>query len=209
MVSGWEAQAADSSKKAAAPSAAKAAKAAAPFSIPPRAAGNKKASIVVEVFTDFECPHCRELYLNTLIPMMKDYCDTGKIYFLHREFPLPSHRLSPEATRWVLGAATIGKSEQLTHALFLNQAAWVPTGNIEAVVATVLNPTEMAKLKQTIVAHKDEIEAEIKHNQDLGHQINLDQTPTTLIRRNGTVVSQTAGGIPYARLKLALDQLLN
>jgi protein-disulfide isomerase len=183
--------------------------AAKPFSIPLRAAGNKNAAVVVEVFTDFECPHCRELYINTLEPMMKDYCATGKIYFIHREFPLPAHKFSPDATRWVLAAATIGQNEKLTEALFVNQPVWVRTGDIESVAASVLSASDIAKIKQVLAAHRDEIDAEIQQDVALGRQINLDQTPTTLIRRNGTVASQTAGQIPYARLKLALDQLLS
>src|SRR5271166_5645726 len=88
LVTGWNAQ--TPAKKTAAAPAAK------PFSIPPRACGNKNASVVVEVYTDFECPHCAILYRETLKPMMKDYCTTGKIYFIHRDFPLPGHRFSRE-----------------------------------------------------------------------------------------------------------------
>ncbi len=189
-------------KKPAAPAAAK------PFSIPLRAVGNKNAAVVVEVFTDFECPHCRLLYMEALKPMMKDYCASGKIYLIHREFPLPNHVFSREASRWVLAAATIGKNEQLTEQLFATQPTWVATGNIEAAAASVLSASDVAKIKQVMAAHKAEIEAEIDHDVNLGRQINLDQTPTTLIKRNGVTASQTAGAIPYSRLKLALDQLL-
>jgi protein-disulfide isomerase len=202
FVAGWTAQT-PTKKSAAAPAAAK------PFSIPPRACGNKDASVVVEVYTDFECPHCAILYRETLKPMMKDYCTSGKIYFIHRDFPLPGHRFSREASRWVLAAATIGKNEQLTEQLFLTQPTWQPMGNIEQAAAGVLSAAEIAKVKQVMAAHKDEIEAEIDHDVTLGKQANLDQTPTTVIKRHGLATSQTAGGIPYSRLKIALDSLID
>jgi protein-disulfide isomerase len=188
--------------------AKKTAAASKPFSIPPRACGNPDASVVVEVYTDFECPHCRLLYMETLKPMMHDYCTSGKIYFIHRDFPLPGHKFSRDATRWVLAAATIGKNEQLTEQLFVNQGMWAPNGNIEQVAASFMSAADVAKIKQVMAAHKDAIEAEIDHDVALGKQINLNETPTTVIKRNGLATSQTAGGIPYARLKMALDSLI-
>jgi protein-disulfide isomerase len=190
-------------------SAKKTAAASKPFSIPPRACGNKDAAVVVEVYTDFECPHCRILYMETLKPMMHDYCTTGKIYFIHRDFPLPGHKFSREASRWVLAAATIGKSEQLTEQLFVTQPVWAPNGNIEQAAAALLSPAEIVKIKQVMVTHKDEIEAEIDHDMALAKQINLNETPTTVIKRHGLATSQTAGGIPYTRLKMALDSLID
>jgi protein-disulfide isomerase len=183
--------------------------AAKPFSIPPRACGNKDASVVVEVYTDFECPHCRVLYMETLKPMMKDYCTSGKIYFMHRDFPLPGHRFSREATRWVLAAATIGKNEELTEQLFVNQATWSQTGNIEMLAASFLSATDVAKIKQVMAAHKDEIEAEIDRDAAEGRKIALSETPTTVIKRHGLATSQTAGWIPYTRMKIALDSLID
>ena len=202
IASGWSAQ--TPAKKAAAPAAS-----VKPFSIPPRACGNKNASVVVEVYTDFECPHCRIYYMDTLKQMMKDYCTSGKIYFMHREFPFASHRFSREATRWVLAAATIGKNEQLTEQLFANQAVWSQTGNIELLAASFLSPADVAKIKQVMAAHKDEIEAEIERDLAEGRAIGLSETPTTVIKRHGLATSQTAGGIPYARLKMALDSLID
>jgi protein-disulfide isomerase len=201
VVSGWNAQA--PAKKSAAPAAVKA------FGLPPRALGNKNASVVVEVYTDFECPHCAAMYAETIRPMIKEYCDTGKIYFIHRDFPLQGHQFSREAARWVLAAATFGKNEQLTEQFFRTQASWAPTGNIEQVAAGVLSPAEIAKAKQVMADHKDEIERDIDHDVALGKQANLDQTPTTIIKRNGQATSQTAGGIPYPRLKRALDSLID
>ncbi|GEM_PF-1129640 len=189
-------------KKAAATSTSK------PFSIPARACGNKNAPIEVDIYTDFECPHCAAYYHDAVIPMMKDYCATNKIYFVHKEFPFTQHLHSRDASRWVLAAATVGKSEQLTEQFFRTQANWVPTGNLEAVAASVLGAADLAKVKQVMADHKEAIDAEIDRDVAMGHQVLLTETPTTIIKRNGQPTSQTAGGIPYARLKMALDSLI-
>src|SRR5438034_8986261 len=64
------------------------------FTLPPRAAGNKDAPITLEVFSDFQCPGCRELYLRSLRRVIDEYCATGKVYLLHHDFPLPQHKYS-------------------------------------------------------------------------------------------------------------------
>ncbi len=100
------------------------------FTLPERASGKKDAPIVMEVWTDFECPHCKELYLHTLRRLMDDYCATGKVYLIHRDFPLQGHVHAREAARWADAAATIGKYEEVTEALFSNQEVWSVSGNI-------------------------------------------------------------------------------
>jgi protein-disulfide isomerase len=79
--------------------AAPAVKPATPFAIPPRAAGPKNAPVVVEVFSDFQCPGCRQYYLSTLRRVIDEYCLTGKIYLIHHDFPLPQHPYSKAAAR--------------------------------------------------------------------------------------------------------------
>jgi len=54
----------------------------------------------------------------------------GKVYFIHRDFPLPMHPYSHQAARWSNAAAKIGKFQEVDAALFDNQAAWSADGNI-------------------------------------------------------------------------------
>jgi protein-disulfide isomerase len=185
----------------------KAAKAEA-FTLPPRASGSKDAPIVMEVYSDFECPHCKELYLRTLRRVMDDYCASGKVYLIHRDFPLPQHAHAREASHWAVAAATIGKYEPVAEALFSTQDTWVASGNIEAVVAGVLSPADLQKVKQSMSAHKAEIEAAIEADVFLGHEINITQTPTTKIAQHGATLSISPGNFPYATLKTYLDSQL-
>jgi protein-disulfide isomerase len=177
------------------------------LTLPPHAAGPKDASIVIEVWSDFECPHCKELYLRTLRRVIEDYCAAGKVYLIHRDFPLPQHAHAREASRWASAAATVGKYEEVTEALFTNQEIWSVNGNIEATVAPVLG-ADLAKVKQVMTAHKDEIEAAIESDLFLGHQAGVGQTPTTKISQKGAMLSLSPGNFPYATLKSYLDSQL-
>ena len=182
----------------------------APFSLPPRVAGQKSAPLVLEVFTDFECGHCREYYLRTLTRVMEDYCAKGKVYLIHHEYPLRGHVLAPEAARWAVASAAVGKYETVTEALFTKQAEWAVshTLNIEGVVASAVSPAELAKIKKVMEDHKDEIETAIQADLFAGTSIKVDQTPTTKMMYKGSFVSVMAGNISFAILKKILDDQL-
>src|ERR1017187_3284622 len=157
--------------------AAKAAPATAPavptFSVPPRTAGSVDAPIVIEVWTDFECPTCKLLYMNTLKPLIPEYCATGKVYLIHHDFPLPQHRYSLLAAVWADAAATIGKYEVVAEALFDKQDNWVASGNVPSVVSGALGAADFQKVKQVYDAHQAEIKAAIEQDRAAGNAMKL------------------------------------
>src|SRR5271165_6297245 len=55
---------------------------------PHKAFGSKSAPIVMEVFSDYQCPACKTLFTNTNRPLMDNYVSTGKVFLIHREFPI-------------------------------------------------------------------------------------------------------------------------
>lgn len=62
--------------------------------------GELDAPIRIEVFSDFECPACREFYLNTIRPVLKDYCSLDKVCVVYHEFPLQGHKYSRQAAQY-------------------------------------------------------------------------------------------------------------
>ena len=48
---------------------------------PGKAMGSPTAPITMEVFSDYECSHCKHLYEDTLRPLMRDYVAKGKVYY--------------------------------------------------------------------------------------------------------------------------------
>ncbi len=47
---------------------------------PTKAFGSKTAPVVVEIYSDFQCPACKQLFLNTTQKVMENYVNTGKVY---------------------------------------------------------------------------------------------------------------------------------
>src|ERR1700719_2940226 len=114
---------------------------------PREAFGSKNAPIVMEVFSDFQCPACKTLFLTTNRQLMDNYVSTGKVYLVHRDFPLPMHAHSQVAAQYSRAAAQVGKFEPVEQALFENQEKWEQNGDVDGTVAAVLSPAEMTKVR--------------------------------------------------------------
>lgn len=181
----------------------------APVQAPPvKALGSKGAPITIEVFSDFQCPACRHLYEETLRPLIDDYVATGRVYLVHRDFPLEfAHKYSRQAARYANAAARVGKFEKVEEALYAKQDSWSKDGNLETVVAAVLTPAEMKKVRQWV---QEPAQLDVAINQDmrLGERIPVRQTPTVVVTHRGTTYPLPPGGVNYSLLRQFLDELL-
>ncbi len=167
--------------------------------------GSNTAPITIEEFSDYQCPACRELYLETIKKVMADYVSAGKVYLVIHDFPLPMHAYSKLAAQYANAAVKLNKFETVSNELFQKQSVWAPTGNIDAIVAAVLTPAEMTKLRQAL---KDPaIDQGIAADIALGTKAGLRQTPTMIITRNLRTYPMS-GVISYPILKRFLDDLL-
>src|SRR5258705_498403 len=146
---------------------------------PTKAFGSKTAPVVVEIYSDFQCPACKQLFLNTTQKVMENYVNTGKVYLVHRDFPLPMHAHSRVAASYSRAAAHIGKCEPVEQALFQNQEKWEANGDVKGTVASVLSPAEMKKV-QAIVDAKT-LEPLIERDKQLGMTVPITQTPTSVV----------------------------
>lgn len=173
---------------------------------PRRAYGSKNAPITMEVFSDFQCPACKQLYRTTNQLLLDNYVNTNKVYLIHRDFPLPMHAYSRIAARYVRAAAQLGKSEQAEKALFENQEKWEQSGDVDGILAGALSAADMTKIRA--VAKGTSLDGVIDKDVTLGKGYNVNQTPTTIIRYKGQTYP-VVGVVNYDVLHSFLDQLLS
>jgi protein-disulfide isomerase len=173
---------------------------------PHQAFGSKNAPVVMEVFSDFQCPACKTLFLTTNRLVMDNYVSTGQVYLVHRDFPLPMHAYSRVAARYARAAAQIGKFEPVEQVLFQNQEKWEQTGDVDGTIATVLSPADMAKVRALVKGGT--LDAGIDKDTALGQIYRVNQTPTTIFHSNGQTYPYS-GVMTYDILKQFLDQLLS
>lgn len=53
--------------------------------VPDMSMGNPEAAVTVIEYASFTCPHCANFHSTVLKDLKRDYIDTGKINFIHRE----------------------------------------------------------------------------------------------------------------------------
>jgi protein-disulfide isomerase len=173
---------------------------------PHKAFGSKSAPVTMEVFSDFQCPACKTLFTTTNRQVMDDYVSTGKVYLIHRDFPLPMHAYSRIAARYARAAAQLGKFEPVEQILFQNQEKWEQNGDVDGTVASVLSAAEMAKVRALVKGGT--LDAAIDKDYALGQMYRVNQTPTTVFHSKGQTYPYS-GVMSYDILKQFLDQLLS
>jgi protein-disulfide isomerase len=170
-----------------------------------KASGFPNAPILIEVFSDFQCPACKILHDDALRSLMKDYVGNGKAYLIQRSFPLPMHAYGRQAALYATAAERIGKYQQVADVLFANQAAWAASGKVDETVCSILTPAEAKQVRALV---KDPaINADIEQDVALGKKVPLDQTPTLIITYR-LKRYPLAGAVNYSLLKSFLDDLL-
>src|SRR5271165_6215371 len=106
-----------------------------------KAMGSPTAPMVIDLYSDFQCPHCKELHDEILPSLITDYVNTGKVYLVRHYYllPRPYSRIS---AAYVCAADKIGKYNQVSDVLWRTQQVWVQNGKIDDAVKSVLSPAE-------------------------------------------------------------------
>lgn len=168
--------------------------------------GVKNAPIRIDEYSDFECPHCQDLYMNTLRPLIDDYVSSGKVYLVHHDFPLPMHNYARVAAYYADAAAAVGRFAQVEQALFVHQAKWATTGKVEPVVAAALSPAKMKQVQA--LAQTSVVKSAVLADVTRGRQLGINETPTMYITYRGKR-TPIVGVVSYPILRRYIDALLH
>ncbi|MGA3086523.1 MAG: thioredoxin domain-containing protein [Thermodesulfobacteriota bacterium] len=169
--------------------------------------GQPSAPVRIEVFSDYQCPTCREFYLETIRPLLKEYGRDNKVCVLYHDFPLRVHKYAYEASRYAMAASRLGQDQWLRvhEALYVDQLKWTEDGKIEAVMAGVLSAEEMTNVKNLL---KDpSIDQTIDQKIASAKERQVVSTPTFFLFAQGRE-QKVVGKISYPVLKNYLDRLL-
>ncbi len=170
--------------------------------------GTPSAPVMIEIFSDFECPACKNFHENTLPQLIKDYVVSGKACIVSHEFPLEiaAHKFSKEAAYYATAAARIGKYDDVANALFRYQPMWSQSGNVWGTVSTVLNPEQQKKVQALV---KDPgVQKEVQADVAFGKSAGINETPTVIVSRGAKRYPLTSYALNYTLLKSLIDDLL-
>ena len=170
------------------------------------ALGNNTAPITMEVYSDFECPHCKVFHDTILPQVIQDYVNSGKVYLIHRDFPLAMHKYARDAALYAMAAGRLfNKYEQVSDVLFQNQAAWTASGKVDEYVAKVLTPKEMEKVR--VMIRDPQINHQLDDEIAAGYRAKVSSTPTMILTHRLRVYP-VPSDVSYPLLKRFLDDML-
>ncbi|KAA5835037.1 thioredoxin domain-containing protein [Saccharopolyspora hirsuta] len=151
-------------------------------------------------FLDFECEACGAVY-PAMEQLRADY--GGRINYVVRYFPVPSHRNADLAARAAEAAAAQGKFEQMYRALFDNQRAWgEKQESQEAVFLGYARDIGLDVARFQADLNSPETAARVRKDWNDGLAVGVDGTPTFFL--NGTRFTPNS----YQDLTDAIDAAL-
>jgi protein-disulfide isomerase len=99
-----------------------------------RTLGDPKAPNVIIEYASMTCPHCRNWNEQVFPALKAKYIDTGKVYFIFRDFPL-----DPVATTAVMVAHCMpDRFFPLVDLMFEQQASWANVQDPKAALSTLV-----------------------------------------------------------------------
>ncbi len=92
--------------------------------------GDPNAPVTIVEFTDYQCPYCSRHSLETMPQIVRDMVDTGRVYYILKDFPLDS--IHSEARQAAVAARCGAEQEsywEMHDLIFANQGEWSGKGD--------------------------------------------------------------------------------
>ena len=173
----------------------------APTSLPDMALGQPTAPVTIVEYASMTCPHCGNFDKTVFDTLKTDYIDTGKVYYVFREYPLDDLAF---AASMAARCAPADKFFPIVDTLFRTQNDWAFVKQPEPALVAELKPFGFTQDSFSACLQKTEIANGISEIAKRAQtEFGVDATPTFFI--NG---EKHAGEMDVAGMKAILDPLL-
>jgi protein-disulfide isomerase len=157
--------------------------------------GAHMGRITIVEFSDFECPYCGRA-TPIVERLLEEYPGELRLVFMH--YPLPAHTHAMPAARAALAAGLQGKFWEM-HDLLFDHQTQLTDEDLDRYAASL--GLDMERFHTDI--RSAEVQRVIDGDRDLGHELDLDGTPTFFI--NGRRFREGPQSLPaYIREELEL-----
>ena len=168
--------------------------------------GSQTASVVLIVYSDFECPYCKRFATEVLPEVRQRYVETGRVSIAFRHFPLQRHKFALVAARASVCAAAQGRFWQTHDQLFLLPNPLTLNSILEA---TRLAGVDRSGLDACLSQGGDDA---VARDLTLGQVAGVSGTPYLLLgtpSSDGVSVQEVVNGLPtFTALSRRLESVL-
>lgn len=154
--------------------------------------GDKDAPVQIIEFSDFQCPFCNRFWQQTYRELITKYVDTGKAYFVYRDFPLDFHPMAVPAAIAAECAREQGGDEVFFNfhdKIFATQQTW-STSNDKNFFKTLAKDVGVDQGKFDECFDNEKYKDEVMKDYADGQAAGVQGTPTVFINGKPLVGAQ-------------------
>ncbi|NDP41521.1 MAG: thioredoxin domain-containing protein [Aromatoleum sp.] len=168
--------------------------------------GRADAPLTIVEYADYQCPFCQQ-YHNTAFAQIKaNYVDTGKLRYIHRDFPLDFHENARRAAAAARCAGEQGKFWELRHVMIVNAEA-LQQDKLAGYASSV--KLDVPKFQACITA--DKYKAGIDKDVAEGTAAGVSGTPSFVIgriKKDRLEGVRMVGAAPYGQFDAKIQEML-
>lgn len=165
--------------------------------------GNKDAKIVITEYFSYTCLHCADFHHNIMPELRKKYIDTGKIYYIFKEYIANRYDLDAG----ILAHCTIDrkKSLDIMFNIMEEQNNWLIPGNYRDILKNIGKKNDISQAEyEECLDNRDLQEYLINKSREITANPMIKGTPTIMI--NDQIYDQKYN---IRDISKAIDMMLN
>jgi protein-disulfide isomerase len=167
--------------------------------------GSPDAPVVMEVYSDFQCPACKLFVANQLSGLVNDFVKPGSLRIEARDIVIIDRPGSEESLRLTIGAMCAAEQDrywQYHDIVFNNQGRENMGDHDAAFIAQVADAAGVDRAAWDACIARDDIAAEVRSQTTTALSSGIDRTPTLIV--NGEKIV----GVPqYSDLAATIQEL--
>lgn len=172
--------------------------------VPDMVLGDPDAPVTVIEYASFTCPHCANFHKTVLKDLKRDYIDTGKIRFIHREVFFDRFGL------WASMIARCGGEMRyfgMIDQIYSTQSEWAKSGDPAAIAGNLRRIGLTAGLSEAdldaCMQDQDQAQALVAWYGENAERDEINSTPSFLID------GEKFGNMNFAKFSEVLDEKLD
>ncbi len=168
-----------------------------------RTLGDADAPITIIEYASMTCPHCAKFHSETFADVKKEYIDTGKVYWVFREFPLDKLALKSSMMARCVPPSMFFN---LIEVLFVNQSRWIEADEPMKALEKTGRLAGMTPALFEECTKNTELEMHVLKNMQSGqNRWSVSATPTFIFNYGE---EKASGALKFQEFKEILDKLL-
>ncbi|MDE1148543.1 MAG: thioredoxin domain-containing protein [Azospirillaceae bacterium] len=167
----------------------------------PRTLGRAGAPVVIEEFASLICPHCAH-FEEAFLPRLKaDFINTGQVQIIFHD--TPSNQVAFKA-HIALRCLPLNSYMDARSLVFSTQAQWLGAKDPAKALQDVLGMVGLSSATFDACINSRPLQDYVAGASQQAQELNIESTPTLIIRKGGAEVARVAGPHDYDALAAML-----